>query len=160
MQRGDRRLRLVLAEPIARERGLQDGDPLGDELVVPQAPVLVGERHDPSVRSGAAAPAGVVQQHQGEQPVDLGVVHRRRQLPGESDRLGREVDVARVALVEDEVQHPHDRPHVAETIETRPPDRALGATDALRHGALRHEVGLRDLARGEAAHRPEGQRHR
>ena len=61
--------------------------------------------------------AGVVQQHQGEQPVDLGVVDQRGQLPGEADRLGGEVDVARVALVEHEVQHPHDRAHVAGPIE-------------------------------------------
>ena len=139
---------------------MQDADSLGDELGVPLAPVLLGERHDPSVRSGAAAAARVVQQHQCEQPVDLGVVHRRRQLPGQSDRLGREVDVARVALVEDEVQHPHHRAHVAGTIETGPTDRALGAADALRHGALGHEVGLRDLARGEPAHGPQGQSDR
>ena len=49
------------------EGGLQDGDALGDELGVPLAAVLLGERHDPSVRSGAAAAARVVQQHQGEQ---------------------------------------------------------------------------------------------
>ena len=140
-----------------RERGLQDGDSLGDELGVPLAPVLLGERHDPSVRSGAAAAARVVQQHQCEQPVDLGVVHRRRQLPGQPDRLGGQVDVARVALVEDEVQHPHHRAHVAGTIDAGPTDRALGAADALRHGALGHEVGLRDLARGEPAHGPQGQ---
>ena len=124
---------------------------------VPLAAVLIGERHDASVRSGAAAVAGVVQQHEGEQPVDLGVVHQGSQLPGQSDRLGREIDVAGVALVEDEVQHPHHRAHVAGTFDTGPTDRALGAADALRHGALGHEVGLRDLACGEATHRPEGQ---
>ena len=101
-----------------------------------------------------------MQQHQGEQPVDLGVVHQGRQLPGQPDRLGREVDVAGVALVEDEVQHPHHRAHVAGTIDTGPADRALGAADALRHRGLGHEVGLRDLAGGEAAHGPERQRDR
>jgi hypothetical protein len=64
---------------------------------------------------------------------------------------------ARVALVEDEVEHAHHRAHVAGTTETGPTDRALGTADALRHGALGHEVGLCDLAGGEAAHRPEGQ---
>jgi hypothetical protein len=102
----------------------------------------------------------MVQQHQGEQPVDLGVVHQGSQLPGQSDRLGREIDVAGIALVEDEVQHPHHRAHVAGTIDTGPADRALGAADALRHGALGHEVGLSDLARGEATDGPKGQRHR
>ena len=110
---GDRRLRLVLAELVAGERGLEDGDSLGDELGVPLAAVLLGERHDAAVGSGAAASASVVQQHQGEQPVDLGVVHEGRELPGQPDRLGGEVDIARVALVEDEVQHPHHRAHVA-----------------------------------------------
>jgi hypothetical protein len=102
----------------------------------------------------------MVQQHQGEQPVDFGVVHHCRQLPGQSDRLGGEIDVARIALVEDEVQHPHHRAHVAGTIDAGPTDRALGAADALRHGALGHEVGARDLACGEAAHGPEGQSDR
>ena len=50
-----------------------------------------------------------MQQHQREQPVGLGIVRRPRQLAGQPDRLRREVDVARVALVEHEVQHPHHR---------------------------------------------------
>ena len=62
-------------------------------------------------------PAGVVEEHQGEQAVDLGVVHQGGELPGQPDRLRREVDVAGVALVEDEVQHPHHRAHVAGTID-------------------------------------------
>ena len=65
----------------------------------------------------------MVEEHQGEQPVDLGVVDQGSQLPGQSDRLGREIDVAGVALVEDEVQHPHHRAHVAGTIDTGPTDR-------------------------------------
>ena len=44
----DRRLCLVLAEMVLGEGGLQDGDGLGDELGVPLAPVLLGERHDRS----------------------------------------------------------------------------------------------------------------
>ena len=92
--------------------------------------------------------------------MDLGVVHQDRELPGQSDRLGREIDVAGVALVEDEVQHPHHRADVAGTIDAGATDGALGATDALRHGALGHEVGLRDLARGETADGSQGQRDR
>jgi hypothetical protein len=41
--------------------------------------------------------ARVVEQHEREQTVDLGFVHQGGQLPGESDRLGREGDVADVA---------------------------------------------------------------
>ncbi len=108
--------------------------------------------------------AGVVQQHQREQSVDLGVVDQRGQLPRQADRLGREIDVAGVALVEHEVQHAHHRAHVAGTRRIRgdagAAHRALGAADALRHGGLGHEVRLRDLAGGEAAHGAEGQRHR
>ena len=54
-------------------------------------------------------------------PWTSGSSTRRRQLAGQSDRLGREVDVARVALVEDEVQHPHHRAHVAGAIDTGRP---------------------------------------
>jgi alkylation response protein AidB-like acyl-CoA dehydrogenase len=60
----------------------------------------------------------MVEEHQGEQPVDLGVVHQGRQVPGQSDRFGREVDVAGIALVEDEVEHTHHRAHFARTIDT------------------------------------------
>ena len=145
---------------VARKRGLQDVDALGDEHGVPGTAVLLGERHDPAVGSGAAATAGVVQQHQREQPVGLRVVGRPRELPGEPDRLRREVDVTRVALVEHEVQHPHHRAHVAGTLDPGLSDRALRPADALRHRALGHEVRLRDLAGGEAADRPQRQRHR
>jgi hypothetical protein len=102
----------------------------------------------------------VVQQHQGEQPVDLGVVDQCGQLSGQPDRLGSEVDLARVALVEDEVEHPHHRAHVAGPIEAGSADGALGPADALCHGRLGHEVGLSDLACREPAHRPQRQSHR
>ena len=103
---------------------------------------------------------GMVQEHQGEQPVDLWFVHQGRQLPGESDRLGREIDVAGIALVEDEVQHPHHRAHIAGTIDAGSLDRPLGAADALCHRALGHQVGPSDLACGEATDGAEGQRDR
>ena len=136
-----------------------DVDSLGDEFCVPLAAILIGERHDAPVRSGAAAAARVVQEHEREQPVDLGVVCQDSELPGQPDRLGREIDVAGVALVEDEVQDPHHGAHVAGTIHTGPTDHALGAADALRHGALGHEVCLSDLACGEATHGSERQRN-
>ena len=113
MERSDGGLGLVLPEPVAGERRVGEVDSLGDQRGVPLAAVLRGERHDAPVWSCTAGAAGVVQEHQGEQPVDLGIVHEGRQLPGEPDRLRRQVDVAGVALVEDEVQHPHHRAHVA-----------------------------------------------
>ena len=136
---------------------MQPGDSLGDQLAVPFVPVLLRERHDPSVWPDAAAAAGLVQQHQGEQPVDLRVVHQRRELPGESDRLGGQINLARVALVEDEVQHAHHGAHVAGTVQPGAADRALGTANALRHRALGHEIGLRDLARGQATDGAKGQ---
>ena len=143
---------------------MDDVHPFDDELAVPLAPILLGERHDASVRSGAAAAPCLVEEHQGEQPLDLGVVHQGSQLPGQSDRLGREIDVAGVALVEDEVQHPHHGAQVAAAfdtaVDTGLADRALGAADALRHGGLGHEVGLRDLTGGQATDGSERQRHR
>src|SRR2546423_14897537 len=99
MERGDRRLRLVFAELIARERSSCDVDSLGDEPRVPLAAVLIGERHDASVWTGAAAAAGMVEEHQGEQPVDLGGVHQGSQPPGQSYRLGRQIAGAGIALV-------------------------------------------------------------
>lgn len=81
VERGDGRLCLVLAELVLREGGLKDGDSVPDELGLPLPPVLLGERHDPAIGAGATAAAGVVQQHQGEQTVEFGVVDQGRQLP-------------------------------------------------------------------------------
>ena len=76
-------------------------------------------------------------------PCDLGVVDQGRQLAGEPDRLGGEVDVAGVALVEHEVEHPHHGGDVAGPIDAGLGDGALGAADALGHRRLGHEVRLR-----------------
>ena len=104
---------------VLGEGGLQDGDA--------SAMSSVSHRLRSCSARGTIAPSGrvrlrwrVVQQHQGEQTVDLGVASQRRQLPGEPDGLGGEVDVAGVALVEHEVQHSHHGSHLARTIETGP----------------------------------------
>jgi hypothetical protein len=80
----------------------------------------------------------VVQQHQRQQPCDLLVIGHRRQLPGEPDRLGRQVDVAGVALVEDQVEHPQHRRQVAGLLEPHATDRAFGPADPLRRPSARH----------------------
>ena len=113
VQGGDRGLGLELAEPVATQRRLQDGDALGDERGVPAGAVLLGQRDQAAVAPGPRRSPGVVQQHQRQQPRGLLVVGHRRQLPGEPDRLGRQVDVAGVALVEDQVEHPQHRRQVA-----------------------------------------------
>ena len=151
VERRDRRLRLVLAQAVPRERALQDLDAFGDQRGVPAAAVLRGERHQRAVRAGAGRAAGVVQQHQREQPGDLLVIDAGSEPTGQPDRLGGEVDVAGVALVEDQVEHPQHRRDVAGAVEPLPGEGALGAADPLGHGRLRHQVGLGDLPGGEAA---------
>ena len=157
MEGGDRGLRLELAEAVAGEGGLEDLDGLGDDRGVPEGAVLVGEGDERAVGRGAGRAAGVVEEHQREQAVDLGVVGERRDLAGEADRLGGEVDVAGVALVEDQVERAEDGRQVAGGVEADVGDGALRAGDALGHGRLGDEVGRGDLLGGEAADRPERQ---
>lgn len=88
------------------------------------------------------------------------MVDRGRELPGEPDGLGREVDVAGVALVEDQVEDAQHGGDVAGLIEPHPGDGALGPADALRHGRLRHQVGLGDLAGGQPADGAQRERDR
>jgi hypothetical protein len=83
-----------------------------------------------------------------------------RQLTGEPDRLGGEVDIAGVALVEDEVQHAQHRGDVTGLVEPDARDGPLGPADALGHSCLGHEVGLRDLTRGQTADGAQRQRDR
>src|SRR3712207_8266732 len=47
------------------------------------------------------------------------VVHHGRELPGQPDRLGDQVDVPRVALVEDQVEHPQHRADVAGLVDRK-----------------------------------------
>ena len=60
VERGDRGLCLVLAQPVARQRSLHDLDTLGDQVGVPLASILLGERHDPAIWSpcGSGAERG------------------------------------------------------------------------------------------------------
>ena len=130
------------------------------DVGVPPAAVLLGERHQAAVGRGPGRAPGVVEQHQGQQPRHLGVVDRGAELPGESDGLDGEVDVAGVALVEDQVEDAEHGRDVAGLVEPHPGDGALGPADALRHGRLGHQVGLGDLAGGQPAHRAERERDR
>ena len=93
VHRGDRRLQLVRARP-----GRRRASPVIS--ATPSAISAASQRlrscsssgtSDPS-GVGPRRPAGVGQQHQGEQPGHLGVVrHQPVQQPGQPDRLGREV---------------------------------------------------------------------
>ena len=160
MQGGDRGLRLVLAKPVACQRGLQDGHALGDQPGVPARAVLPVERDETTVGRRPRGAPGVVQQHQGEEPGDFRLVGQCRELPGDPDRLGRQIHVAAVALVEDEVEHPQHHCEVTRLIQRLPGQAALGAADPLCHRRLGNEVGARDLRRRQAADRAQGQRDR
>ncbi len=106
VQGRDRRLRLEFAQAVPRQAGLQHGDALDDEVAPPQPTVLLGQRYEAAVGTRACRPARMVQQEQREQARDLRIVGRREQLPGQPDRLRGKVDIAAVALVEHQVQHP------------------------------------------------------
>lgn len=159
VQRGDRGLCLVLPEPVGRQRGLQHGHTLGDQIMAPQRAVLLGEGYQGPVGTRAGRSPGVVQQEQCQQSGDLRGVGGGRELAGQPDRLGGKVDVARVALVEHQVQDPQHRAEVAQPVQPDLADRALGAADPLGHGRFGHQVGPRYLPGGEAADRSQRKRH-
>ena len=106
MQGGDRGLRLVFAQPVAGQRGLQNRHPLGDQAGVPARSVLLTKRYQAASRASARSATRIVQQHEREQPRDLRLVGQGDELAGETDRLGRQVNVSAVSLVEDEVEQP------------------------------------------------------
>ena len=91
MERGDGRLGLEFAQAVAGEGGLEHVDALRDQSGVPQAAVLLGERHEPAVGAGPSRAPGVVEQHEREQTRDLLMVGLGRQLASEPDRLAGEV---------------------------------------------------------------------
>ena len=157
MQRRDRGLGLELAEPVLREGGLQDPDPVGDRPGVPERAILLGQRDQGTRRGEPRRPTDVMQQHQRQQPRDLGVGDRGMEPTGQPDRLLDEVHVPRVALVEDQVEHPQHRGDIPGSIEALTCEGALGTGDPLRHGRLGHQVRRRDLVGGQPAHRPQGE---
>ncbi len=167
MQGGDGGLRLVLAEPLAGQGDLQDVDALGDHRGVPSGAVLLVQRNQLARGGVAGVPAGMVEQHQGEQAGDLGVCRADRvrggrgdKLAGQADRLGGERDLAGEPLVEDQVQHVEHGPDVAGRVEPFAADRALGAGDPLRHRRLGDQERARDLRGGEPADSAQRQRDR
>ena len=126
-----------------------------------------------------AGPRGaprVGEQHEREQPRDLGVVRQQAvKDPRQSDRLVREIGpvqigprAAGVALVEDQVEHVQHRAEPLGALllggqregDARGLDALLGAADPLRHRRLGHEERARDLGGGEAADRAQRERDR
>src|SRR6185312_17326913 len=82
----------------------------------------------PSGRGPCRAPR-VVDQHEREEARHFLIFGLGRQLAGEPDRLGGEVDVAGVALVEYEVEHAQHRGDVTGLVEPDARDCPLGAAD-------------------------------
>lgn len=154
VQRSNRRLRQVLAKAIAGQRGLKHSHTFGDEIAPPQAAVLIRQRHEASVGASPGRAPCVVKQEESEESGYLRIVGDRSQLPGQPDRLGSEVDVAAIALVEHQIESFQHRAQVAGTIQPDVAYGALGAANALRHSRFRHEVRLRDLAGGKSAYSP------
>ena len=62
------------AQPVPRQRTLEEVDALGDQLGAPAGPVLLREGDQSPVSVGARVPAGVVQQHQREQTGHLRLI--------------------------------------------------------------------------------------
>jgi hypothetical protein len=120
MDRVDRGLNLVRARLAALDARTDDGLALGDQLPVPQPPVLFGQPDQPAVGGDAGGPAGVQQQQQRQQTLRLRFVrHQPGQHPGEPDSLGAQVKPHQrpgggcVALVEDQVDDREDRREAA-----------------------------------------------
>jgi hypothetical protein len=160
VQCGDRRLGLVRPEHVARQGPLKQRDALGDRLDVPPGAVLIRERDQAAVVAGAGLASGVVQQHQRQQAAHLRVIGDGGQPARQPDRLGGQVDVPRVALVEHQVQRGEHGAEVTVPVEADVGYDPLGAADPLRHRRFGHQVGGRDLPRRESAHRPQRQGHR
>jgi hypothetical protein len=135
----DRGLDSVLAERRLAQRGVQDRRALGDLRSIPERPVLLGERDElPVGRRSRRAPR-VDQQHQREEARDLAVVGQQPvRNPRHPDRLVGELGAvqlgaggARVALVEDQVQHMEHEAHASRPLlATRQPERLTGRLDA------------------------------
>ncbi len=91
VQRGDGGLDLVAAGPLDGQRRLQDAHAFSDLAGVPQAPVLPVEGDDPALGVESRREAGVVEEHQREQPARLRFLGGEGELAGEPDRLAGQV---------------------------------------------------------------------
>src|SRR3984893_12118157 len=171
----DRRLDLIRPGLVALEAFSDDRLAFGDEAAIPEAAVLVGQKHKVAVRVGSSGPTRLDEQHQREQPLDLRFVgHQLGQQPSEADGLAAEVlsdqSVARarrVALVEDQVNDGQHGATAAREVglagdpvrDPRVANFSLGADEALGHGRFRYQEGARDLSRGQPAEQPERERN-
>ena len=118
MQRRDRRLELVGPGPARRERALEHAQAGTDPPLVPARAVLLVEGDVVPARVDARRAAGVVEEHQREQPEHLSVVgHQPAEEEAEADRLAAQLSAdqalapgRRVTLVEDQIHDAQDPP--------------------------------------------------
>ena len=109
----DRRLELVGTVAAEGERAIERCLTFRDLIAVPERAILIAQKDDGAVGEAGVA-ASVVQQHQREERVHVGLVrHQLCERAPEPDRLGRELSTTAVALVEDQVD---DREHCGEPI--------------------------------------------
>lgn len=173
MEDGDGRLDLVAPRAAKLQGAVQERLPLPDGLPVPAPPVLLLEGDEIPSRGGAAGGPGVVQEHEGQEPEDLGFPGEMApDDPRQPDGVGAEILPhqgftlgGRVSLVEDEVEDlQHRIQPLGEQVrrrnavgDPRAPDLRLGAHEPLRHGGLGDQERPGDLPGPEASHHLEGE---
>jgi hypothetical protein len=152
---------------VKRKRPVEDRPASRDLFGVPEGSILLGQ-HDHVAVAEAGLAAGVVQQHEGEQRMGLGLVgHEFRKGLRQSQCFGGEIVAACPALVEDQVDNgKHRRQTIGEQVIRRDTegnasvlDLALGSDQTLGHGRLRDQEGAGDLWRGQTAERAQSQGH-
>ena len=146
---------------------------VGDALVVPPGPVLIGQLDELAVLIEPGRRPGPVQPDQGQQPGHLGLgghelVEQRGEeggVVGEVAGLGLSAPAGQVALVEQQVDDGQDLGQADTEFvggrdsvrDARVSDLPLGAGDPLPDRGFRDQEGLGDLRGGEPAHHPQGQ---
>ena len=160
MKRCDRRLNLVFADGITCERRLENFDAGGDHRRVPARSILVGKRNQAAGRHDPGRSACVMDEHQREQSPYLRLVAQGGKLPGQADRFGGQIDITRIAFVEEKIEHTQNGRDIARLIEPDAAKQKLGATYPLRHRRFGHEIGVGDLPGRQAGDRPECERDR
>ena len=174
MEVRDRGLKLVGAGTPLPEGMLHQGGSLGDGRVVPQRPVLVLQHDEVPARVGAGAAPGMMQEHEGEEATDLGLVrHELVQVAAQPDRLGREVGADQIIagtccipLVEHQIDDGEYRGEPVEEVVVGRHlegnigvlDLALRPHDSLRQRRLRDQEGPGDLRGPKPSYRPQRQR--
>ncbi len=156
------------------EGPVDERQPFRDLDAIPATAILVLEQRQRAVRTDTGVAARVLEQEQGEEPNGLGLLgHELRHQPRQPDRLGTQLAADQrvacrgaVPLVEDQVE---DREHAVEPLgqelvgrhPVRDPGVAyllLGPDQSLGERGLGNQEGTRDLGRGEAAERSQGER--